>query len=54
MLSGICRPEDIDGNNQVLSQRVADAVIKKETTGQLRETSEKGIIARILDSIFAF
>lgn len=54
MLSGICRPEDVDGNNQVLSQRVADAVIKKETTGQLRETSEKGIIARILDSIFAF
>lgn len=54
LLSGLCRPEDIDSNNQVISQRVADAVIKKTTTGQLRDTSEKGIIAKVLDSIFAF
>lgn len=54
LLSGICRPEDIDSNNQVISQRVADAVIKKTTTGQLRDTSEKGVIARMLDAIFAF
>jgi flagellar L-ring protein precursor FlgH len=53
-LSGICRPEDIDTNNQVLSQRVADAVVKKMTTGQLRDTSEKGFLARILDAVFAF
>ncbi len=53
-LSGICRPEDIDGNNQVLSQRVADAVVKKLTTGELRDTAEKGIIAKIIDTIFAF
>lgn len=54
VLSGICRPEDVDANNQVLSQRVADAVIKKTTTGQLRDTAEKGIIAKMLDAIFAF
>jgi flagellar L-ring protein FlgH len=53
-LSGICRPEDVDGANQVLSQRVADAVIRKTTTGQLRDTSEKGAIAKLLDAIFAF
>jgi flagellar L-ring protein precursor FlgH len=54
LLSGICRPEDIDANNQVTSQRIADAVIKKTTTGQLRDTAEKGVLARIIDSIFAF
>lgn len=54
VLSGMCRPEDVDANNQVISQRIADAVIKKTTTGQLRDTSEKGIIAKVLDSIFAF
>lgn len=54
MLSGICRPEDVDSNNQVTSQRVADAVIQKITTGQLRDTSEKGVIAKLLDTIFAF
>ena len=53
-LSGICRPEDVDANNQVQSQRVADAVVKKITSGQLRDTSEKGFIARILDAVFAF
>jgi flagellar L-ring protein precursor FlgH len=54
VLSGICRPEDIDTNNQVQSQRVADAVIKKTTTGQLRDTTEKGAIAKLIDAIFAF
>lgn len=54
VLSGVCRPEDVDGSNQVLSQRVADAVIKKTTTGQLRDTSEKGVLAKLLDAIFAF
>jgi flagellar L-ring protein precursor FlgH len=54
VLSGVCRPEDVDGSNQVLSQRVADAVVKKTTTGQLRDTSEKGVLAKLLDAIFAF
>ncbi|RLS65970.1 MAG: flagellar basal body L-ring protein FlgH [Planctomycetota bacterium] len=53
-LSGSCRPEDVDANNQVQSQRIADAVIKKVTTGELRDTAEKGIVAKILDTIFAF
>jgi flagellar L-ring protein precursor FlgH len=54
VLSGICRPEDVDTNNQVQSQRVADAVIKKTTTGQLRDTTEKGVLAKLIDTIFAF
>lgn len=54
LLSGVCRPEDIDASNQVQSQRIADAVVKKNTTGELRESSEKGVLAKILDTIFAF
>ena len=54
VLSGICRPEDIDVNNQVQSQRLADAVIKKTTTGQLRDTTEKGLLAKLFDAVFAF
>ena len=53
-LSGVCRPDDVDANNSVLSQRVADAVIRKTTTGQLRDTAEKGALAKLLDAIFAF
>lgn len=54
VLSGLCRPEDVDANNQVTSQRIADAIIKKTTTGQLRDTTEKGILAKLIDTIFAF
>ncbi|MEY3141882.1 MAG: flagellar L-ring protein [Planctomycetota bacterium] len=54
VLSGICRPEDVDTSNQVQSQRIADAVIKKTTTGQLRDTTEKGVLAKLIDTIFAF
>lgn len=54
LLSGVCRPDDVDANNQVLSQRIADAVVKKTTTGELRDTAEKGFLAKILDTIFAF
>ena len=45
------RPHPVD---QVQSQRVADAVIKKTTTGQLRDTTEKGVLAKLIDTIFAF
>lgn len=54
VLAGVCRPEDVDASNQVQSQRIADAVIKKTTTGQLRDTTEKGAIAKLFDAIFAF
>lgn len=54
VLSGICRPEDVDTSNQVQSQRIADAIIKKTTSGQLRDTTEKGVIAKLIDTIFAF
>ena len=54
MFTGVCRPEDVDTNNQVPSHRVADASIKKINAGMLRDTGEKGIVAKVLDAIFAF
>ncbi|MSR41355.1 MAG: flagellar basal body L-ring protein FlgH [Phycisphaerales bacterium] len=54
MLTGLCRPEDVDANNQVPSHRVADATIKKMNKGMLRDVSEKGIVAKVLDALFAF
>jgi flagellar L-ring protein precursor FlgH len=53
-LSGRCRPEDVDATNSVQSHRLANASIEKTTTGQLKEATEKGIIARVLDTLFAF
>ncbi len=53
-LSGRCRPEDIDSTNMVQSNRLANAAIEKVTKGQLKDASELGIAAKILNAIFAF
>lgn len=53
-LSGMCRPEDVDASNIVQSHRLANASIEKTTKGQLKDATEKGIIARVLDALLAF
>jgi flagellar L-ring protein precursor FlgH len=53
-LSGECRPEDVDATNTVQSQRLANASIEKLTKGQVSESLERGIIAKALDTVFAF
>lgn len=53
-LTGECRPQDVDATNMVQSHRLANALVEKTTTGELRDASEKGIIAKILDAVFAF
>lgn len=53
-LSGRCRAEDVDPTNSVQSHRLANATIEKTTKGQLKDATEKGIIARVLDTLFAF
>jgi flagellar L-ring protein precursor FlgH len=54
LVTGICRPEDVDASNSVLSSRVHDLKIQKMHEGELKRSNEKGIIARILDTIFAW
>lgn len=53
-VTGICRPEDISPANTLLSNQIHDLHIEKTHEGELKKASEKGIIARVLDAIFAF
>jgi len=53
-VTGICRPEDVSAANTIFSSQLHDLNVEKNHEGELRKSSEKGIIAQILDTIFAF
>jgi flagellar L-ring protein FlgH len=53
-VTGICRPEDITPANTVLSNQIHDLVIDEMHKGELRENASKGIIAKVLETVFAF
>jgi flagellar L-ring protein precursor FlgH len=53
-VTGICRAEDVTPANTILSNQLHDLKISKEHQGELREANKKGIIAKVLDTIFAF
>lgn len=53
-ITGICRPDDITAANSILSNQIHDLKIEKAHEGELKKTSEKGIIAEVMDFIFAF
>jgi flagellar L-ring protein FlgH len=53
-VTGICRPEDITAANSILSNQIHDLIVEKMHQGELREASKKGIISKVLETIFAF
>jgi flagellar L-ring protein precursor FlgH len=53
-LTGICRPDDVTASNTILSNQIFDLQIEKMHYGQVREAANKGILARVLDAVFAF
>lgn len=53
-ISGVIRPEDIDGNGQVLSSRMADAQIEFTGRGDLSAGTSKGWASKILDYVWPF
>lgn len=53
-VTGICRPEDVSAANTIFSSQLHDLYVEKNHEGELRKSSEKGIIAQVLDTIFAF
>lgn len=53
-VTGICRPEDVTAANSILSNQIHDLVVEKLHQGELREASKKGIISKVLETIFAF
>jgi flagellar L-ring protein FlgH len=53
-VTGICRPDDITQANTILSNQIHDLKVDKVNQGELKKSGEKGIIAKVLDTIFAF
>lgn len=54
VVAGLARPEDITNANTVQSTQLADLVIKTESDGELRKVAKKGLIPRVLDTIFNY
>jgi flagellar L-ring protein precursor FlgH len=54
VLSGLVREEDITQQNTILSSQMADLRIILENQGDLKKAAEKGLITRVLDTVFAF
>ena len=53
-ISGVIRPEDIDGGGSVASSRMADAQIEFVGRGDLTTATNKGWFSRLLDYIWPF
>ena len=51
-LSGVIRPEDIELDNEISSQKVADAGIEYEGAGPIAAKQEPGIFEKILNFFF--
>lgn len=53
-LSGIVRTEDVDANNTVSSQRIADARISYSGTGQVGNASRGGFMTQLFNKFFPY
>lgn len=54
VVTGTCRSQDIAADNSVLSTELYDLHINKQTEGELKKASRKGILTGLLDLIFNF
>ncbi|MDP9172285.1 MAG: flagellar basal body L-ring protein FlgH [Planctomycetota bacterium] len=54
VLTGVCRVEDITADNSVLSTQLHNLDVKKTHTGAVRDTTERGWVPRLLDTINPF
>jgi flagellar L-ring protein precursor FlgH len=53
-VTGICRPEDVTPANTILSSQLHDLKVEKMNQGELRKANKKGIITKVLETMFAF
>jgi flagellar L-ring protein precursor FlgH len=53
-LTGVCRVQDVDATNSVLSTDMHDLSLQKQTSGQVRDTTKRGFVHQILDFINPF
>lgn len=54
VLTGTCRKEDITLDNTILSTQIYDLFLRKQTAGEMKKASEKGLLTKILDTVFNF
>ena len=54
VVSGTCDPKDITIQGTVQSTQLTGLVIKVETSGELKNTNEKGIITKFFEGLFNF
>ncbi len=53
-LTGIVRPEDIDAQNSVSSQRIAEARISYSGNGQVADVSREGVLTQLIYKFFPY
>jgi flagellar L-ring protein precursor FlgH len=53
-LTGICRVQDVDASNSVLSTDLHDLDLQKSTKGEVRDTNRRGLLHRLLDIVNPF
>lgn len=54
VLSGSCRQEDITSNNSIFSSQMANLMLVSRMEGQVDRAGSKGLISRVLETVFAF
>jgi flagellar L-ring protein precursor FlgH len=54
VLSGVCRAADVTPDNTVLSTQVYNLELEKKHKGQVRNTTKKGLVPRLVDFINPF
>ena len=53
-LTGTCRVQDVDATNSLLSTDMHDLNLRKVTTGEVSDTTRRGLVHRLLDLINPF
>lgn len=54
LIAGECREEDVTDKNTILSSQMADLTLVAESTGEVDKAATKGLIPRLLETLFAF
>ncbi|MBX3386224.1 MAG: flagellar basal body L-ring protein FlgH [Phycisphaeraceae bacterium] len=54
VLGGVCRSADITSSNTVQSSQIANMALRIEGEGDVKNAAKKGLIPRVLETIFNF
>jgi len=54
LLSGLCRGKDVTASNTILSTQIYGLNLNMQHEGQVRRATKKGVLARVIETIFNF